>query len=181
MSRGTQVAHEAPRGESDRGCRRALQARARQLTPSADWRPTVVSIRTAVAPVLIALVVSTSAFLVSRFVESVHSRRLRRLSHERRGLRPIAISWGPTRPNLARTNVADARHECQRDAVHLQRRVHRQRGGAESRQPEDRFQRAHCVAHRRSAGPVVHGAVTARRSLSRKSRPIPIRSSRRHM
>ena len=97
--------------------------------------------------------------LVSRIAEPVHARGIRRLSHQGRRTRAVAVLWHPEGADVARTNLAARRDERQRYAVHLYRELHRRRRGAQPRQFEDRVSRPHGVAHRRHADSDLHGAL----------------------
>ena len=111
--------------------------------------------------------------LVERRSQSVHAGRLRRLPHQGRGHRPVAILRRPTRTDLAGPHLAARRHQRQRHAVHLHRGLRRRRRGAEPRQPEDRVPRPHRVARRRRAGAAVHGALQHDASTANRSQKDP--------
>ena len=84
-------------------------------------------------------------------------------------------------PTSRRPHLAARRDQRQRHAVHLQRGLHRQRGGAEPRQPEDRVPRPHGVARRRRAGAALHGALQHDGQPAATSSASPTRSSRWRM
>ena len=130
-----------------------LQARARQLTSrrvEACRVPAVTCRRPSSRRVphprcrppgpvrlLIAIGALAAAHLAARLPQSLHARRLCRLPHQGRGVRPAPLLRRAAGPDVRRPHLAARRHQRQRHAVHLHRGVHRRTRGAQPRQPED--------------------------------------------
>ena len=101
--------------------------------------------------------------LVARFPQPLHPRRLRRLSHQGRGLRPHRLLRRAEGPDVRRPHLAARRHQRQRHAVHLLGGVHRRARGPQPRQPEDLVRGAHRLARRRRSASRCSWSATARR------------------